>query len=129
VIVTTPQEVSLIDARKGLKMFQRVNVPVLGIVENMSYFVCPSCSARHTIFGEGGGARAARELGVDLLAQIPLQPDVVQAGDSGKPTVLSAPDSPAAKAFRELAGAVARKLAVLSAESPPVFDSSIEWKS
>jgi ATP-binding protein involved in chromosome partitioning len=129
VIVTTPQEVALIDARKGLKMFQRVNVPVLGIVENMSYFVCPSCSARHAIFGEGGGARAAHELGVDLLAQIPLQPDVVQAGDAGKPTLLSAPDSPAAKAFRELAGAVARKLAVLAAESPPVFDSSIEWKS
>jgi ATP-binding protein involved in chromosome partitioning len=127
VIVTTPQEVALIDARKGLKMFQRVNVPVLGIVENMSYFVCPKCETRHAIFGTGGGERAARELGVDLLGQIPFQPDVVQAGDEGKPTVISAPDSPAGRAFRELAGAVARKLSVLNAEAPPMVDANIEW--
>ena len=87
VIVTTPQEVSLIDARKGLKMFERVNVPVLGIAENMSYFLCPSCDARHHVFGTGGGARTADELKVPLVAQIPLQPDVVDSGDTGKPTV------------------------------------------
>jgi ATP-binding protein involved in chromosome partitioning len=127
VIVTTPQEVALIDARKGLKMFERVSVPVLGIVENMSYFECARCHERHAIFGEGGGARASEELGVDLLVQVPIQPDVVSAGDEGKPTVVSAPDSAAAKAFVELAGTIARKLAVLSAEAPPTFDSNIEW--
>jgi ATP-binding protein involved in chromosome partitioning len=127
VIVTTPQEVALIDARKGLKMFQAVNVPVLGIAENMSWFVCPSCDARHTIFGSGGGERAARELGVDLLAQIPLQPDVVEAGDAGKPTLVATPESPAGRAFRDLAGSVARKLSLLSAEAPPILDANIEW--
>jgi ATP-binding protein involved in chromosome partitioning len=127
VIVTTPQEVALIDARKGLKMFQRVNVPVLGIVENMSWFVCPSCDARHAVFGSGGGERAARELGVDLLGQVPLEPEVVEAGDAGKPTLVSRPQSGAAEAFRSIAGTVARKLALLSAEAPPVLDANIEW--
>ncbi len=128
VIVTTPQEVALIDARKGLKMFQRVNVPVLGIVENMAYFTPPDLpDRRYCIFGEGGGARAAEELGVDLLVQVPLQPDVVQAGDEGKPTVLSSPDSPAAQAFRQLAGTVARKLSMLHVEAPPMLDANIQW--
>ncbi len=127
VIVTTPQEVALIDARKGLKMFQRVNVPVLGIVENMSWLTCPKCEERHPLFGEGGGGRAAQELGVELLGQIPIQPDVVQAGDQGHPTVLSSPDSPAGAAFFEIAGMVARKLSLLNAEAPPVLDSNIEW--
>jgi ATP-binding protein involved in chromosome partitioning len=127
VIVTTPQEVSLIDARKGLKMFERVQVPVLGIVENMSHFVCPSCDERHFIFGEGGGARAAAELGVPQLVQIPLQPDVVWSGDHGRPTVVDQPDSPAARAFTELAGILARKLSLLHAEAPPILDANIEW--
>ncbi len=127
VIVTTPQEVALIDARKGLKMFERVNVPVLGIVENMSWFTCPKCDERHALFGEGGGGRAAKELGVELLGQIPLQPDVVRAGDEGHPTVLSSPDSPAGTAFFEIAGMVARKLSLLNAEAPPILDSNIEW--
>jgi ATP-binding protein involved in chromosome partitioning len=127
IIVTTPQDIALLDARKGFKMFEKVEVPVLGIVENMSYFECTRCHERHAIFGEGGGARASEELGVDLLVQVPIQPDVVSAGDEGKPTVVSAPDSAAAKAFVELAGTIARKLAVLSAEAPPTFDSDIEW--
>ena len=127
IIVTTPQEVALIDARKGLLMFQRVNVPVLGIVENMSYFVCPSCEERHAIFGQGGAERAAGELGVPVLGCIPMQPDVVEAGDSGKPTVLSAPDSAAGKALMELSGTVARKLSLLNTDAPPVLDANIEW--
>lgn len=127
VIVTTPQEVALIDARKGLHMFERVKVPVLGIVENMSGFVCPGCGERHDIFGSGGGELAARELGVDLLAQVPLQPDVVRAGDSGSPTVESAPESPAGEAFRSLAGEVARRLSRLAAEKPAVLGTAIEW--
>jgi ATP-binding protein involved in chromosome partitioning len=126
-IVTTPQEVSLIDARKGLRMFQRVNVPVLGIVENMSFFTCTKCGEKHYLFGSGGGERAARELGVDLLAQIPLQPDVVEAGDGGRPTVVARPQSPVAVAFRELAGAVARRLSLLQAEAPPVLGTNLEW--
>jgi len=127
VIVTTPQEVALIDARKGLQMFQRVNVPVLGIVENMSYFVCDSCEKRHTLFGEGGAERAAKELGTEVLGHIPLQPDVVTAGDSGKPTVVGAPDSAAAREIRAIAGLVARKLSLLNAEAPPVIGTNIEW--
>jgi len=127
IIITTPQEVALIDARKGLKMFQRVNVPVLGIVENMSSFVCPSCQKEHALFGTGGAERAAEELEVPVLAKIPLQPDIVPAGDAGKPTVISAPDSPAAEAFLELAGSVARKLSLLNAEAPPLLGGNIEW--
>ena len=126
VIVTTPQEVSLIDARKGLQMFQRVNVPVLGIVENMAWFVCDQCDKRHAIFGEGGAARVAEELGVPLLGQLPLQPDVVTAGDAGTPTVIAAPDSPVGQAFRALAGEVARKLSILNAEGTPLLHE-IEW--
>ncbi len=126
-IVTTPQEVSLIDARKGLRMFQRVNVPVLGIVENMSWFTCGKCQERHFLFGSGGGERAARELGVDLLVQIPLQPDVVEAGDSGRPTVVASRDTPVAQAFRELAGTVARRVSLLQADAPPVLGTNLEW--
>ena len=128
VIVTTPQEVALIDARKGLAMFQRVNVPVLGIVENMSFFIPPDMPDRkYFLFGEGGGARAAEELGVELLTKIPFQPDVVESGDTGRPTVIAQPESAAAEAFTALAGTVARKLSVLHAEAPPVLDSNIEW--
>jgi len=127
VIVTTPQEVSLIDARKGLQMFQRVNVPVLGIVENMAWFVCDGCGKRHTLFGEGGAERAARELGTDVLGHVPLQPDVVTAGDTGKPTVVANPDSPAGREFHAIAGLVARKLSLLNSEAPPVIGTNIEW--
>lgn len=127
VIVTTPQEMSLIDARKGLQMFRRVNVPVLGIVENMSYFVCDGCSKRHTLFGEGGAERAAKELDTEVLGHLPLQPDVVLAGDSGSPTVVSSPDSPAAREFRAISGLVARKLSMLATEAPPVLGTNIEW--
>ena len=127
VIVTTPQEMSLIDARKGLQMFRRVNVPVLGIVENMSYFVCDGCSKRHTLFGEGGADRAAKELDTEVIGRLPLQPDVVAAGDSGRPTVISSPDSPAAAEFHSIAGIVARKLAMLAVEAPPVLGGNLEW--
>jgi len=126
VIVTTPQEVALIDARKGLLMFQRVNVPVLGIVENMSYFVCPNCSEQHALFGEGGAERAAQELDVPLLGRIPMQPSVVTAGDAGRPTVLAEPDSPAGQALIDLAGAIARRLSVLNADPAPQL-LEISW--
>ena len=103
VIVTTPQDVSLIDARKGLLMFQQVKVPVLGIVENMSYFVCDECNKRHEIFRHGGGRRASEELGVPFLGEVPLDPRVTLGGDQGAPVVTFAPDSPASQALREVA--------------------------
>jgi ATP-binding protein involved in chromosome partitioning len=110
VMVTTPQEVALLDVRKAIAMFQRLNVPILGIVENMSYFQAPDTGARYTIFGEGGGGKLAQEYGVPLLAQLPLDPETRAAGDEGLPITLRRPDSPQARAFVELASAVGRRL-------------------
>jgi ATP-binding protein involved in chromosome partitioning len=110
VIVTTPQDVSLIDARKGLAMFQKVNVPVLGIVENMSFYVCPQCGHRDEIFRHGGGERTARQLHVPFLGEIPLDPKVAIGGDEGRPIVAADPDSPAARAYLSIAENVARQL-------------------
>jgi ATP-binding protein involved in chromosome partitioning len=107
VVVTTPQDVALIDARKGLAMFRKVNVPVLGIVENMSYFLCRHCGEREEIFGHGGGKKTAEMLGVPFLGEVPIDPKVVVGGDSGEPIVSSEPDSPAAEAFVALAKHVA----------------------
>ena len=103
VIVTTPQEVALIDARKASAMFQRVNVPVLGLVENMSYFLCPSDNKRYDIFGSGGGEREARRLKVPLLAQIPIEIPIREAGDQGRPVSVSSKDSLATLEFRRIA--------------------------
>ncbi len=103
VVVTTPQDVALIDARKGLAMFRKVNVPVLGIIENMSYFICRHCGEREEIFGHGGGHKTADMLGVPFLGEIPIDPKVVVGGDTGEPIVASDPTSVAAAAFRDLA--------------------------
>ncbi len=111
VIVTTPQDVALIDARKGLAMFQKVNVPVLGVVENMSAFVCPHCGERTEIFKAGGGRRTAEQLGVPFLAEIPIDPEIVVGGDAGSPIVVAHADSQAARAFVGLAEAVAKAVA------------------
>jgi len=118
VMVTTPQEVALLDVRKAIGMFQRLNVPILGIVENMSYFVAPDTGARYAIFGEGGGKRLAEEYNVPLLAQVPLDPDTRLAGDEGTPITLRRSDSPQAKTFRELASAVRGRLDELAALRP-----------
>lgn len=112
VIVTTPQEVALADVRKGINMFQEVNVPILGIVENMSYFVCPKCGERTEIFGSGGGERSAKQFAVPLLGQIPLEPHIRAAGDEGTPTMVSHPQSETAKVFQEVAGRVAAQLSL-----------------
>ncbi|MDV2494748.1 MAG: iron-sulfur cluster carrier protein ApbC [bacterium] len=114
VIVTTPQELSLMDARKGLLMFERVEVPVLGIVENMSYFSCPHCEGRTDIFATGGGKGCAEELGVDLLGEIPLIPAIRECSDAGTPIVVVQPESEAARLYDKLAGKVAAKLSVLA---------------
>jgi ATP-binding protein involved in chromosome partitioning len=110
VMVTTPQDVALLDVRKAIGMFQRVNVPILGVVENMSHFECPHCHQRTAIFGDTGGQRLAEEYGVPLLARIPLEPETRVAGDQGTPIAIRRPDSPQAAAFRGLAQAVARRL-------------------
>jgi ATP-binding protein involved in chromosome partitioning len=131
VIVTTPQQVSLIDARKGLKMFETVKVPVLGIVENMSHFVCDGCNKEHDIFRRGGGRRTAEELGVPFLGEVPLETAVPLSGDEGVPIVRRAPDSPAAQAFRHVAREVARQLAMrsMAAGSAPEGNLSMAWQS
>ncbi len=110
VIVTTPQDVSLIDARKGLAMFQKVNVPVLGIVENMSYYVCPQCGHREEIFKHGGGRRTAEQLNVPFLGEIPLDPKVAIGGDEGRPIVVADPQSPVTEAYLRIADEIVRQL-------------------
>jgi len=106
VIVSTPQDLSLIDARRGLAMFRQVNVPVLGIIENMSYFQCPHCGTRSDIFGHGGARHEAEKLGVPFLGEIPLHIDIRTTSDEGKPVVASAPDGPHAAIYRAIAAAV-----------------------
>jgi ATP-binding protein involved in chromosome partitioning len=110
VIVTTPQDVALIDARKGLAMFEKVNVPLLGIIENMSYYVCPKCGNREEIFKHGGGRLTAEKLGVPFLGEIPIDPKIVAGGDSGIPIVVAEPKSDATIAYMGVADAVAKTL-------------------
>jgi len=103
VIVSTPQDLALIDARRGIAMFKRVNVPVLGLVENMSYFVCPECGTRSDIFGHGGARHEAERLGVPFLGEVPLHIEIRERSDAGLPVVATAPDGPQAGAFRAVA--------------------------
>ena len=112
VLVTTPQEVALADVRRALRMFETVNVPVLGVVENMSYFVAPDTGTRYNIFGEGGGRRLSEEYGVPYLGEVPLGMQVREGGDSGVPVVVGYPDSPQAEAFRRVAEEVARQISI-----------------
>ena len=105
-IVSTPQDLALIDARRGIAMFRRVNVPVLGIVENMSYFLCPQCGERSDIFGHGGAQHEADRLGVPFLGEVPLHMDIREKSDAGRPVVATDPDGPHAKIYREIAARV-----------------------
>jgi ATP-binding protein involved in chromosome partitioning len=114
-IVTTPQDVALIDARKGLAMFRKVDVPVFGLVENMATFVCPSCGHETPIFRSGGGERTAEELEVPFLGSIPLDAEIAEGGDAGVPIVAQQPDGPHAAAFRRIAEAVIEKIASAAA--------------
>jgi ATP-binding protein involved in chromosome partitioning len=113
VIVTTPQDIALIDARKGLKMFEKVGIPILGIVENMSFHICPKCGHESHIFGSGGGQKMSKDYGAELLGQLPLDETIQQQADSGKPTVVSDPDGKVAEIYRR----IARRCAVKIAES------------
>jgi ATP-binding protein involved in chromosome partitioning len=111
VIVSTPQDLALIDARKGLGMFRKVNVPVLGIVENMSYFLCPHCGGRSDIFGHGGARHEAEKLGVPFLGEIPLELAIRETSDAGTPIVATAPESAHAAVYRTIAGRIAAAVA------------------
>lgn len=112
VIVTTPQDIALIDARKGLKMFEKVGIPILGLVENMSIHICPQCGHEEHLFGRGGGEQMCRDYGTDLLGALPLEMSIRELTDAGQPTVVGAPQSRAAGIYR----AIARRLAVKIAE-------------
>lgn len=112
VIVTTPQDIALLDARKGLKMFEKVEVPVLGIIENMSIHICSECGHEEFIFGEGGGARMSEDYDVDFLGALPLDKRIREETDSGKPTVVADPDSRIAHIYREIARRTAAKLSL-----------------
>jgi ATP-binding protein involved in chromosome partitioning len=120
VIVSTPQDLALIDARRGIAMFRRVNVPVLGIVENMSTFICPQCGARSDIFGHGGARREAERLNVPFLGEVPLDIAIREKSDSGSPVVATAPDSDHAKYYRDIAIRVRDGLATSSRPAPKI---------
>lgn len=115
VMVTTPQDVATGDVRRGIRMFERVNTRVLGVIENMSGFECPHCGERVDVFGSGGGRRLAEETGVDFLGSVPLDTAVREAGDRGVPTVVAAPESAAGRALREIARAIDRALEAVPA--------------
>ncbi|HEX2604005.1 MAG TPA: P-loop NTPase, partial [Oxalicibacterium sp.] len=111
VIVTTPQDIALLDARKGLKMFEKVGIPILGIVENMSTHICSNCGHAEPIFGEGGGQKMCADYGVDFLGGLPLTMAIREQADSGRPTVIADPDGPIAESYKQIARKIAIKVA------------------
>ena len=119
VIVSTPQDIALLDARKGLNMFRRVEVPILGMIENMSYYICPSCGHRDNIFSTGGAEKTAKELETDFLGDIPLDLKIRETSDSGTPIVSADPESPHAKAYMAIAEKVMAKLESGAAKPAP----------
>ena len=120
VIVSTPQDIALLDARKGLNMFRKVDVPVLGIIENMSYFLCPNCGHQSDIFGHGGAREEAARLSVDFLGEVPLHLTIRETSDEGRPVVATQPDGEHAAAYRAIAARVWDKLAgLIEARQPP----------
>jgi len=125
VIVTTPQDIALLDARKGLKMFEKVEVPVLGIIENMSIHICSQCGHSEHIFGEGGGARMSADHGVDLLGSLPLDIKIREQADSGNPTVAAMADSQISAIYRAIARRVAAKLATKARDHSSVFPNIV----
>jgi ATP-binding protein involved in chromosome partitioning len=121
VIVTTPQDIALLDARRGLKMFEKVGVPILGLVENMSIHVCSKCGHEEHIFGEGGAASMSREYGVEVLGSLPLDIKIREQADSGKPTVVAEPDSRSAQIYKEIARKVAARISELAKDHSAAF--------
>lgn len=127
VIVTTPQEVSLLDVRRGLKMFEKVSVPVVGIVENMSYFVCDGCEKKHYIFQQGGGSRTALTLGLPFLGELPLDPRVSKTGDNGQPIVMQFPDADVSKVYQKIASEVMTKLSIAKEQGELLLEYNLLW--
>ena len=125
VIVTTPQDIALLDARKGLKMFEKVGIPILGVVENMSLHTCSKCGHEEHIFGEGGGARMAVDYNLDVLGSLPLAMQIREQADSGKPTVVSDPDGRVAEIYRDIARRVAVKIADKAKDMTAKFPSIV----
>jgi ATP-binding protein involved in chromosome partitioning len=125
VIVTTPQDIALIDARKGLKMFEKVGIPILGVVENMSFHTCPKCGHESHIFGSGGAQRMAKDYHTELLGQLPLDESIRSQADSGKPTVVSDPDGPIAEIYRRIARRCAVKIADLQRDMTSKFPNIV----
>jgi ATP-binding protein involved in chromosome partitioning len=125
VIVTTPQDIALLDARKGLKMFEKVGIPILGIVENMSTHICSNCGHAESIFGEGGGKKMCAEYGVDFLGALPLTMAIREQTDSGKPTVIADPDGQVATIYKEIARKVAVKVAEKAKDMSSKFPSIV----
>jgi len=125
VIVTTPQDIALIDARKGLKMFEKVGIPILGVVENMSYHRCPKCGHESHIFGSGGAEKMVRDYGTELLGQLPLDEAIRMQADSGKPTVVSDPDGPVAEIYRRIARRCAVKIGELQRDMTSKFPNIV----
>ena len=123
VVVTTPQEVSLADTRRAVAMYKKLEVPTLGLIENMSHFACPQCAHESDIFGKGGGERAAKEMNVPFLGRIPIYEPIRVGGDSGTPIVVGEPDAPAARAIIEVAERAAAQVSIASYESPVAADS------
>ena len=121
VIVTTPQDIALIDARKGLKMFEKVGVPILGLVENMSVHICSNCGHEEHVFGEGGVAKMSKDYKVDVVGSLPLDIKIREHADSGKPTVVAEPDSRSAQIYKEIARKVAARIAELAKDHSAVF--------
>ena len=119
IIVSTPQDLALIDARRGISMFNRVNVPVLGVVENMSYFLCPECGTRSDIFGHGGARREAERLGVPFLGEVPLHMEIREKSDAGLPVVATAPDGPHARIYRDIAARVRDQMVGRAGKAAP----------
>ena len=126
VIVTTPQDIALLDARKGLRMFQKVSIPVLGVIENMSLHVCSKCGHEEPIFGAGGGARMAAQYGVPLLGQLPLDLRIREETDAGRPTVVADPDGPVGRAYLETARRMAARLSLARGAGPSTPSITIE---
>ncbi|MDB5729279.1 MAG: mrp [Noviherbaspirillum sp.] len=125
VIVTTPQDIALLDARKGLKMFEKVGIPILGVVENMSVHICSNCGHAEPIFGEGGGAKMCAQYGVDFLGALPLTMSIREQADSGRPTVVADPDGPVATIYKEIARKIAVKVAEKAKDMSSKFPSIV----
>ena len=125
VIVTTPQDIALLDARKGLKLFEKVGIPILGIVENMSTYVCPSCGHTEHIFGSGGGQKMCSDYHVPFLGSLPLNLSIREQADAGRPTLVSEPDGLISQTYKEIARQVAIQIALMSKDLSSKFPSIV----